>query len=548
MLDQFFQLISNTFVLGARFVVPALSILFLLLCVKGLFKFGKRPCVGRLVGTDGQLDYDITAAESTVGRSKICDVRINIGSVSRRGAVITYNEEYGFKITVTGSNEVFVNDVPVDGFAYLEMNDRIRIGGVEFRLLPGVSRDIESSRRVKKKPVGTALLLTAIQVIILLELLFHYQVDIAAQIPVVFLALIAGEWLYFLFRRFRGNIQIEMIGFYLTTFGLAVAASSLPESVLKQFVSAALGMIVFIISGLLFKNIDLTMKLRPFVAGGAVLLLLYNIFFGIQLNGAKNWIAIGTITIQPSELIKYAFIFVGAATLERLISKKNSLFFIGFSAICGGALCLMRDFGTALIYFATMLIILYMCSGDVKLIAGFTALAAVAAVVIIRFVPYVANRFSAYRHAWDFAADKGYQQTRTMMAIGSGGFFGMGAGEGNLDTVAAADTDLVFGILCEEFGLICALCVISCFVIFAIYALRCTPRTNSAFFSIAACATAGLFLVQISLNIFGSTDLLPLTGVTMPFVSNGGSSMVASWALLSFIKAVGDRTLKEETQ
>ena len=215
-----------------------------------------------------------------------------------------------------------------------------------------------------------------------------------------------------------------------------------------------------------------------------------------------------------------------------------------FSGICIGSLALMRDFGTAAIYFVTMLIIMFMRSGDLKIITAVSVGVGAAAIAVANFVPYVKRRFMTYRHAWEYAADKGYQQTRTMIAIASGGLFGLGGGNGNLDKVAAADTDLVFGILCEEWGLIIALCLALCFVLFAIYAWRRIPSSNSAFYAIAACAASGLFIFQISLNIFGSTDLLPLTGVTMPFISNGGSSMIASWALLSFIKAVGENTNK----
>ena len=117
--------------------------------------------------------------------------------------------------------------------------------------------------------------------------------------------------------------------------------------------------------------------------------------------------------------------------------------------------------------------------------------------------------------------------------------FGLGSSNGNLQYVAAADTDLVFGLLCEEWGMIIALCMVAMFILLAIYAFRRTSCTSTAYYAIVSVAAAALFLFQISLNIFGSTDILPLTGVTIPFISNGGSSMIASWLILSFIKACG---------
>lgn len=159
-----------------------------------------------------------------------------------------------------------------------------------------------------------------------------------------------------------------------------------------------------------------------------------------------------------------------------------------------------------------MLIIAYMRSGDWKTIAFFSGLAVAGAAVIIAFMPYVASRFATYRHAWEYAASSGYQQTRTMVAIGSGGLFGVGGGNGNLDMVAAADTDLVFGFVSEEWGLLIALWLrgLSDPVRAVCGAVRL--RARSAYFAIAACAAAGMFLFQAALNIFGSTDLLPLTG------------------------------------
>ena len=242
------------------------------------------------------------------------------------------------------------------------------------------------------------------------------------------------------------------------------------------------------------------------------------------------------------------FIFTTAATLQNLLSKRNLILFLGFSGVCMGALVLMRDFGTCAIFFVTALIILYMRSGNVKIIGLITGVVGAGAVLVAKFVPYVTRRFATYRHAWEFAADKGYQQTRTMIAIASGALLGVGGANGKLKYIAAADTDLVFGMLVGEWGMIFAFCTIACFVIFAIYSLTSISYTNSAYFAIAAVSAAGLWIFQISLNIFGSTDLLPLTGVTLPFISNGGSSMISSWLLLSFIKAIGKNTLKEPAE
>ena len=540
------EIAFEIFIFAARLILPLLVVLLFILSAKRLLK--KTPVIPlatlQIKGT--QNTFDIRGAECSLGRSRVCDVRLNIPTISRRHAVLSYSKDYGFKISSVNDSEIFVNGIKVDGFAYVRIGDTITIGSVDLSIAPPVFSDVSSSTR-KKRARGSGLqmaLLSFIQLIITAELMIHYIDDFQKNIPIVFGATFVVGWiLYFIFGK-SDTFSVDIIGLLLTTFGFAVAASAYPSSLLKQFVAFILGLGVFIVAGILMKKLEWTMKMRYVLTVATVLLFAVNLIFGKNINGAKNWLVLGPITVQPSELLKFAFVFVGASTLDRLLAKRNVFLFLVFSGICIGSLALMRDFGTAAIYFVTMLIIMFMRSGDLKIITAVSVGVGAAAIAVANFVPYVKRRFMTYRHAWEYAADKGYQQTRTMIAIASGGLFGLGGGNGNLDKVAAADTDLVFGILCEEWGLIIALCLALCFVLFAIYAWRRIPSSNSAFYAIAACAASGLFIFQISLNIFGSTDLLPLTGVTMPFISNGGSSMIASWALLSFIKAVGENTNK----
>ncbi len=536
--------LGNVFVFVLRLILPLLSVLFIFSVVKDLFKRKGKISLAKLITANG-LEFDIYSVESIIGRSKLCDVVLNIPSISRRHAVITYSEDYGFKISSVFGSEIYVNDTLIDEYAYFDFGDVIEIGGLQLKLTPCEIVDISSSSKIKKRGVSSAILLTSIQVIMFLEIMIHYLPEFKMFIPISFGALILCEWVYFLIHGFKNNINIETLGFFLTTVGFAVAASATPDNMLKQIITAALGFFAFIVLQFVYKNVDLVMKLRYIVAGVAVSLLAYNMIFGVYINGAKNWIRIGSFTFQPSEVVKFLFIFTTAATLQNLLSKRNLILFFCFSSICMGALVVMRDFGTCAIFFVTVLIILYMRSGNVKIIGLITAFVGVCAALVVKFVPYVTRRFSTYRHAWEYASDKGYQQTRTMMAIASGALLGVGGANGKLKYVAAADTDLVFGMLVEEWGMIFAFCAIVCFIIFALYSLKSISQTNSAYFAIAAVSAAGLWLFQISLNIFGSTDLLPLTGVTLPFISNGGSSMISSWLLLSFIKAVGKNTLKE---
>jgi len=284
------------------------------------------------------------------------------------------------------------------------------------------------------------------------------------------------------------------------------------------------------------------MKARLWIAIAAIVLFAVNLVIGTEANGSKNWINLGPISIQPSEFIKIAFIFVGASTLDKLQTAKNLWGFLGFTAVCLGALMLMKDFGTACIFFITFIIIAFMRSGSIRTILLTVSGSALGVFLILRFKPYIAERFKAWRHVWEYADTTGYQQTKVLMYAASGGLFGVGLGNGYLKDIFAGDSDLVFGMLCEEMGLVMGVIVVVAIAMLILFARNDATRSRSTFYSISACAAAGLLLFQTCLNVFGATDVLPLTGVTLPFISLGGSSMMAVWGLLAFIKASDERT------
>ena len=239
--------------------------------------------------------------------------------------------------------------------------------------------------------------------------------------------------------------------------------------------------------------------------------------------------------------MKICFIFVGASTLQRIMTKRNMFLFIAYSAMICGCLVLLSDFGTALIFFVAFLVIAYMRSGSFATIALIVAATGFGGVLALRFKPYILSRFSAWGHVWEDAANTGYQQTRSMMCIASGGLFGLGAGRGWLQYVGASDTDLVFAFIGEEWGLLMSIFMILAVVCLAAFVVKSASVGRSSFYTVGACAAGAILLIQTMLNVFGTVDLLPLTGVTFPFVSNGGSSMIACWGLLAFIKAADTR-------
>lgn len=407
--------------------------------------------------------------------------------------------------------------------------------------------NIRDKARRKYKYVDRSLilfLLTTFQVISFTPVIFEGG-KVNFQVAVLLIAYILFEWLYVLITNAitgRINFELELIAFFLSGIGLCFTASvSGADAMLKQLITVAAGVAVYTALLWFLKDVKRVMAMRTPLAIFSVLFLgaafVYIRQFVGPINGAYNWIVIKGISLQPSEFVKIAFIFVGAASLDKLLTSKNIYMYILFSLGCIGVLFLMKDFGTALIFFFTFIVISFMRSGDVRTILFLCVAALIGAFLIIYFKPHVTARFEVYRHIWEDVYGKGYQQTRVLIYAVSGGLFGLGVGNGALRNVYAATTDLVFGLVCEELGIFVAFAIVISFACIAVYALISSRSAPSSFYSIAACSASAMLLFQICLNIFGITDILPLTGVTLPFVSQGGSSMISCWALFAFIKA-----------
>lgn len=390
-------------------------------------------------------------------------------------------------------------------------------------------------------------LITIFQIVTFIPVMFT-DGKFYMQSSVMAFSYIAFEWIYIIFMQYvakKVNFELELIAFFLSGIGLCLTESVSRGSMLMQLLTIVIGVVVYDVLLWFIKDVKRVMFIRmPLAIFTVVFFVGCFLFIRLtenEINGAYNWITLGSISFQPSELVKIAFVFVGAATLDKMLTSKNIYLFILFAMSCIGVLFLMKDFGTALIFFFTFIVIAFMRSGDIRSIAFICVGALIGAFLILYFRPHVAARFATYRHVWDDPYDTGYQQTRLLIYAVSGGLQGLGIGNGRLRDVYASTTDLVFGMLCEELGIIIAFAVVITFAVILIYSVKCSKSAPSTFYSISAAAAASMLLFQTSLNIFGVTDILPLTGVTLPFISQGGSSMICCWALFAFIKAADIR-------
>ena len=531
-----------------RYLFPVLALIILGRCAQSLLLFHKEPEIWAWLAAPNGDRLPVTHWETLLGRAKNCDVVLDYPTISRSHAVLTRYDDGSWTISDVGSKGGIQVNGQTTSMEVVSFGDKISLGGVEFTLVPITKEQevIQASVRTRAgdviRPAFTLILLSLFQILAALNLALH-DTEAASTITTGFAVLMAMEWVYFIFMRIlrRTGFEVETIAFFLCTLGLAVIASDTPAEMTKQLFCIGAGLVVFLFLCWSLRDLERAKKFRYLAAVGGIGLLLINLVFGVEQYGAKNWIYIAGMSFQPSELVKLCFIFVGASTLQRIMTKRNMFLFIAYSAMVCGCLVLMSDFGTALIFFVAFLVIAYMRSGSFATIALIVSATGFGGVLALRFKPYILNRFSAWGHVWEDALNTGYQQTRSMMCIASGGLFGLGAGRGWLKYVAASDTDLVFAFVGEEWGLLMAIFMILAVVCLAAFVAKSASLGRSSFYTIGACAAGAILLIQTMLNVFGTVDLLPLTGVTFPFVSNGGSSMIACWGLLAFIKAADTR-------
>ncbi len=544
--------IANHMTTVFRWVFVVLAVYILLRCIMSLLSTRTTPEVwGYFYVEDGQ-SYPITHWENIVGRSNSADIKIPLKTISKTQAMLIRRANGGWMFKdLNSKNGTVVNGVQlIPSKRYLiNPGDEIVMGGVHCTLAAmsvEESINIQHMRSLDKEPIAPWKILLAItlfQALTIVQLILGMGTDMNFSSMLAIVLLCGLMWGYvMLFKALgRKGFEMEMIAFFMSTINLAVTASSAPGDTIKQFIAICAGIVLMVFMCIYLRDLQRTKQLRPILVGLSVLLLLFNLVFGTVKYGAGNWVSIGGFSVQPSELVKLAFVCIGAASLEELYNRKNILVYALFSLFCLGCLALMGDFGTALIFFVTYLVVSFLRSGDFSKLILTGVGAGILGIMVLRFKPYIADRFATWGHVWDYADSAGFQQTRTMAYSAGGGLLGLGAGNGSLKYVGASNTDLVFGFVTEEWGFVIAVLLVLCLITLSLFAVNSIMAGRSTFFTIGACGAATMLLFQTILNIFGAVDLLPLTGVTFPFVSTGGTSMLTSWAMLAYFKAADMR-------
>lgn len=324
----------------------------------------------------------------------------------------------------------------------------------------------------------------------------------------------------------------------LLTIGFIILTRISYDKAMRQFYIAmgafAVTLIVpyFIRRGKLLRRFTLIYAIAGIGSLAAVLL------FSKVVNGSKLNISILNYTFQPSEYVKIVFVFAIAGMLYKSHELKDIL----ISAACAGAhvllLVVSKDLGSAIIFFVVYFAMLYVATQELKYyLLGFSA-AAVGCVAGYKLFAHVRVRVEGFMDPFGNITDSGYQIAQSLFAIGTGGWLGMGIGKGAPNTIPVVAADFIFAAICEEFGVLFGMCLIliclSCFIMFMNIAMRFEDK----YYKLVATGLGVAYGFQVFLTIGGVTKFIPLTGVTLPLVSYGGTSVAVTCVVFAVIQGL----------
>ena len=321
-----------------------------------------------------------------------------------------------------------------------------------------------------------------------------------------------------------------------------------PDRAMRQFLIVVVSAVVTWIIPFIIDRVWQLVKLAWLYGILGVLILAFVCIAGNTSFGAQLSLTVGGISVQPSEFVKISFVFFAAARLYRSTKFKDVVITTVIAALHVVILVLSRDLGSALIFFITYLFMLFVATSNWLYLGAGVMSGSAAAAAAYNLFSHVRRRVEAWRDPWADIDDKGYQVTQGLFAMGTGGWFGLGLYQGMPQKIPVVDKDFVFAAISEELGAIYALCLlficVGCFIQFMIIAVK----MQAMFYKLIAFGLGIMYITQVFLTVGGVVKFIPSTGVTLPFVSYGGSSVLATFVLFNVIQGlyILKRTEEEE--
>ncbi len=347
---------------------------------------------------------------------------------------------------------------------------------------------------------------------------------------------------HFIIRHFfpEGDKFLIIIAAFLVQFGLIMLYRLTPSLAWKQLVWFAVSMGAYIIIVMFLPNVSRFGRFKYIYIIIAILMLAATLLLGTEKKGSINWIIIGGFSMQPSEIAKLFLILYCASALRKVESFKQVLIAAIPAFIAIGLLVIERDLGAALIFFGIFITVLYVSSSRLVYVAIGTGGLGVMGVISYFLFSHVRVRVAIWKNPWKYSTGIGYQICQSLFAIAAGGLFGTGIGMGHPDKIPLAYSDLIFSAICEEMGILGALAIIILYLLLVYRGLRTAMYTKNTYSRLVAVGISSMLFFQVFVIIGGSTKMIPLTGITMPFVSYGGSSMLLNFASLGVLQKISE--------
>ena len=349
---------------------------------------------------------------------------------------------------------------------------------------------------------------------------------------------------FLLLRISTGDHYIFLITTMLLSIGVIMIYRINPALGMKQVIWIGIGILMFFISYFVVKNIKGWRDWTNIYFITSIILFVSTLLLGTNKKGSTNWIEIGRFSFQPTEIIKLLLIFLIASyytNYEKYKEKKyGSYYLTGIVYLFIGFLFLQKDLGTVLIFYAIFIALQFIYEKNRRLILYNILIFAAAGIAGIFLFDHVKIRFQIWLNPWKYIDNKGYQITQSLFAIATGGFFGTGIGLGHPDFIPEVYTDFIFSAICEEMGIFTGMGVIMLFLILVYRGFKIAISQGDKFFRIVALGISILFGIQSFIIFGGVLKLIPLTGITIPFVSYGGSSMLSSFIALGILQVASE--------
>lgn len=282
----------------------------------------------------------------------------------------------------------------------------------------------------------------------------------------------------------------------------------------------------------------------------SVVFLASPIVAGSWKGGAKNWIWIkqGSISLQPSEFVKVSLMVVLSACLSRRSGKKRIAATLVFAALLCGILLYERDLGALLLYFLTTVVVFFLATSNLPLTLGALGAGAGGSLLAYHLFDYIKKRIAGWLNPWADPYDGGLQIIQSLIAIASGGTFGRGLGLGLPRNIPLYHSDFIFAAICEEFGCLFALGLLAVYVLLVLRGVSIAMNARQGFHALLAFAVVTMLGLQTLLIVGGNIRLIPLTGVTLPFIASGGSSMLSYMGAMGLLMGVASVNREREQQ